>query len=314
VYRPQANVAKVLKRVTVADRIASNANMEGLAAIVQMIVLAVGGMSLNAQQPTAPAQNSGSLDSAEKEAALGKQLAAEFEGRVSLIDSPGVQKYIDSVGQRLAAMMPAAQHPFLFRLIADDPCRSTHEPVALPGGYIFVPTALFIAAHDGAEFAGMLAHAMEHIAQQHALRQTDRGAVNIARMPLVFIGGWAGNCTQGAVPSGFIEAQRSLELDADSRAVQAMADAGIDPQGLLRYMERVQAPSDAASQKYAPLPVRDRRIAAILAAIEKAPPTSTRNALPTGFPSALEEVRRLADAMPGVGPENRPPSLRRQQP
>jgi hypothetical protein len=89
-----------------------------------------------------------------------------------------------------------------------------------------------------------------------------------------------------------------------------MADAGFDPQALRRYIERVQAPPDATSQKYTRLPKRDARIAAIRTAIEKLPPTTGRNALLTGFPAAQEEVLRVAEAMEAMESKRRPPSLR----
>jgi hypothetical protein len=55
---------------------------------------------------------------------------------------------------------------FTFILFADDTCEITHEPASLPGGYVFVPASLFVATHNEAEFAGMLAHAMEHVAER----------------------------------------------------------------------------------------------------------------------------------------------------
>src|SRR6185295_11797215 len=102
----------------------------------------------------------------EKEAALGKQLAAELRERMSPIDVPVVQNFLDQLGKSIAALMPDAKLPFTFTPIAEDPCLTTHEPVAMPGGYIFVPAALFLAARDEAEFAGMLVHAMEHVTQR----------------------------------------------------------------------------------------------------------------------------------------------------
>ncbi|MGI8991928.1 MAG: hypothetical protein ACR2I2_20410 [Bryobacteraceae bacterium] len=75
----------------------------------------------------------------EKEAALGKQLAAEFRQRTIAIGGRIVQNYLDRLGKRLSPHLPDAKFPYVFSAVADDLCPSTHEPVALPGGYIFVP-------------------------------------------------------------------------------------------------------------------------------------------------------------------------------
>ena len=50
-----------------------------------------------------------------------------------------------------------------FAVIAEDRGGYTHEPLAYPGGRIFVPAPLILAAGDEAEFAGMLAHAMANL-------------------------------------------------------------------------------------------------------------------------------------------------------
>jgi predicted Zn-dependent protease len=107
--------------------------------------------------------------SLEKEAALGKQLAAEVRQRTTPIQNPAAQDYVNRLGNRLASHTDT-KVPFTFSVVAEDPCSTTHEPVALPGGYVFVPAALFIAAQDEAEFAGMLAHSIMHVAARHGTR------------------------------------------------------------------------------------------------------------------------------------------------
>jgi beta-barrel assembly-enhancing protease len=190
---------------------------------------------------TLSAQNVDQLD-LEKESALGSQLAAEIRARTTPVKSRTVQQYIDALGQRLASTMPYAQRGFTFQVVADDLCPQTHEPAAIPGGYVFVPVALFTAASDEAEFAGMLAHAMEHIAQRRGFNQA-----GIASIQLVYVGGWTGSCSGASVPAGLATSQRVAEEDADWWAIQVMAATGFDPAALLRYIERIQPQSDRAA-------------------------------------------------------------------
>jgi beta-barrel assembly-enhancing protease len=255
----------------------------------RIAVWMLSGLSLAAEAPPGPAENAVNYYSLEKEAALGRQLAADFRQRNSLIDSPTVQNHLDRIGQRIAAELRDAKFPYTFRVIAGDPCRTVHEPAALPGGYVFVPGALFVEARNEAEFAGMLAHAMSHIALRHATRQATRGQVsNLASVPLIFMGGWSGACSEELLlPRAFVASRRSQELEADVLAIRTMTRAGFDPMALVRYIERVQP---AASS----LPDRDQRLASMRLLMENLPPTNYA-APRQEFTAIQQEVRRLLE-------------------
>src|SRR5690349_4729744 len=85
---------------------------------------------------TAQQANSGravNFYSIEKEVALGRQLAAEFQRNAKLLPGPATQTFVDHLGQRLAAHARNSAFTYTFRLIADDPT-VLHEPAAFPGG------------------------------------------------------------------------------------------------------------------------------------------------------------------------------------
>ena len=244
------------------------------------IAAAVG---LAAQGPTRPADDSARI---EKEAALGANLAEQVRGRTTPLASRSAQEYVERLGAGLAPYIRGAEHPFVFRVIAEDPCPWLHEPVALPGGYVFVPAALFLAARDGGEFAGMLAHAMAHT----ALRGKTAGAQNC--------GGRAW------VPMGFLKTARENEGRADALALEALAEAGLDPAALARYVARVQAPGGAK-----PLPEGVQRMARmqrILAGLRG----GNYGEAGAGFEAVQGEVRRLT-ARPAAAPAGTAPTLRR---
>jgi predicted Zn-dependent protease len=210
----------------------------------------------------------------EKEAALGRQLAAETARHSKPLDSAAARGYVNELGQRLASKIPGPSITYTFAVVASGADNTTHEPLALPGGYIFVPARLFLAARDEAEFAGMLAHSMAHIAARHDTRQATRGQlVNMST-----------NQNQGAaIPVGLQRFRRETELEADRLAAEAMAAAGFDPTALARYVGRVQN-EDAV----------------------RAMPGQVY-AAGDGFQAVREEVRRL---MPEPV-ERKPPTLRR---
>jgi predicted Zn-dependent protease len=220
--------------------------------------------------------------SIEKEAALGKQLAAEFRGRTTAIDSPGVQEYLENLGQELASEMPKTGFRFTFSVVGEDSCPLIHEPHALPGGYVFVPAALFVAAKDEAEFAGMVAHAMVHIVERHGIQQAKLPEPSPApKAPVTFLGGLCNH--PGVVPMGFLKLQTTFEREADLLAVETMSHAGFDPNALVRYTERVQPP----------LPLTKDRIASMLSVISKLPRSNYPAAASGEFQAAREAVLRV---------------------
>lgn len=230
-----------------------------------------------------------------KEQALGAQLAEEMNKQVTKVATVAVEEYVDRVGQRLAAESPGDRATtYRFTVIIEHQGENpTHEPVALPAGYIFVSSSLILAAQDESEFAGMLAHAIAHVAARHGTRlATRREIASMARTPIITMIG-----TGDSVSPAFAKFQRAFESEADFLAVQMMARAGYDPNALVRYVARVQ-PADLGQPMYlSPLPQRDQRVQNLEVAIGKL------NFSPGATNS--EEFQRIQNA---VRPA--PPSLR----
>src|ERR1039457_5914366 len=136
---------------------------------------------------TLSAQSGANLYSVEKEKALGAQLAAWYRQHSHVPDAPSVNAYLDELGQRLAIHAPATGFTYTFDLVDDEQTR-IHEPAAFPGGPVFVPASLILAAADDDELAAMLAHAIAHIAIRQESRQNTRGQiVNYSAIPLIFL-------------------------------------------------------------------------------------------------------------------------------
>jgi predicted Zn-dependent protease len=234
--------------------------------------------------------------SIEKEIALGNQLALEFRARTKALESPAALAYVNGIGQRLAKEIGGPPFTYTFALIADDPT-AMHEVAAFPGGFLFVPSSLILAAKDEDELAGMLAHAIAHVADRDGTRQATKAALaDMATVPVIYMGGWTGYAMrQGeslAIPLGMLQSWRAFELNADRLAARKMAAAGWDPVALARYIERVQVADEARSRIWTALPERSRRVAAIREVIDGLPAQSY--GLHEGLEKAQEEVRRAA--------------------
>lgn len=179
--------------------------------------------------------------SLEREIALGKEMAREVELQARTIDDPVISEYVSRVGQNLVRNSDA-KVPFTIKLLDSEEVNA----FALPGGFFFVNAGLILKAESESELAGVMAHEIAHVAARHGTKQATRGQIiNLASIPLIFMGGWAGYAVrQGlslAVPLGFLQFSRVYEREADFFGLQYLYKAGYDPTSFVDFFERIQS-------------------------------------------------------------------------
>ena len=178
--------------------------------------------------------------SIDKEIALGKQLAQEVERQAKIVDDSIIAEYVNRVGQNLVRNSDA-KVPFTIKVLDSEEVNA----FALPGGFFFVNSGLILKADSESELAGVMAHEIAHVAARHGTRQATRGQlINIATIPLIFMGGWTGYAIrQGvslAIPMGFLAFTRGMEREADYLGLQYMYKAGYDPTSFVDFFEKIQ--------------------------------------------------------------------------
>ena len=206
------------------------------------------------------------LYSLDKEIALGKGLAQDVERQAKLIDEPVVAEFVNRLGQNLVRNSDA-KVPFTIKVIDTEDVNA----FALPGGFFFVNSGLILKADTEAELAGVMAHEIAHVAARHGTRQASRGEVaQLATIPLIFMGGWAGfGARQGVallMPIGFLQFSRAFESEADMLGLQYMYKAGYDPEAFVDFFEKIESlekkKPGTMAKVFSTHPLTDDRIAA----------------------------------------------------
>ena len=179
--------------------------------------------------------------SIEKEIAMGKRMAQDVERHSKIVDDPVIAEYVNRVGQNLVRNSDA-KVPFTIKLIDS----ADVNAFALPGGFFFVNSGLMLRAESESELAGVMAHEIAHVAARHGTRQATKGQlVQIASIPLLFIGGWTGygiyQASSFLIPMTFLKFSRGMESEADLLGVQYLYKSGYDPTSFIDFFEKMLA-------------------------------------------------------------------------
>lgn len=182
----------------------------------------------------------GNWFSIEKQVAMGRAYSQEVEASSNMVTDPVVTEYINRVGQNIVRNSDS-EVPFTIKVVDSDAVNA----FALPGGFFYVDSGLILAADNEAELVGVMSHEIAHVAACHAARENTRSQLmNLASIPLIFVGGGIGYALQEAaglaLPMGYLKFSRGFESEADYLGVQYMYKAGYDPQSFTAFFEKVQ--------------------------------------------------------------------------
>lgn len=189
--------------------------------------------------------------SALQEAQLGRQIMREIRGDKDFLADPEITEYLNALGERLAAANPDPSRQFQFFAVRDN----TLNAFALPGGFIGVHSGLIAAARSESELAGVLAHEIAHVSQNHIARIVDaqkgNALVTLAALAVAILAARANsNLSQAAIAGAQaysmqnqLDFTREHEREADRVGLQTLDNAGYSPSGMVTFFERLQQQS-----------------------------------------------------------------------
>ncbi len=226
---------------------------------------------------------------------------------------------MNRVGQNIVRNSDA-QVPFTFKVVEDDSINA----FALPGGFVFVNTGILLRADEEAEVAGVLAHEIAHVTARHGTENSTKSQIiNIASIPLIFLGGVIGfGIRQAAgliIPMQYMSFSRGAEEEADYLGIQYAYKTGYDPGAAVTFFEKIQALETAKpgtiSSLFASHPPTENRIEKTQENIGLVLPERDRYVLTTSeFMDVKERLVTYLNRPEAEEEEDNRPSLRRRTP
>lgn len=172
---------------------------------------------------------------------IGRAVTAQLIARYGVRDQPQAHTYLNTLGQALAAVSdrPETYRGYRFLILDSEEINA----FAAPGGFVMVTRGLLREVPDEDALAGVLAHEIEHVTEQHglqAIRQSrltqavallatesirHMGSEELVELTQAFEG-TVSDITEALVTRGY---SRSAEADADRGAVRLMQRVGYRP-------------------------------------------------------------------------------------
>ncbi|GAB2807750.1 M48 family metalloprotease [Dyella kyungheensis] len=167
-----------------------------------------------------------------------------------VVDDPMLDDYINDLGYRLVSGSEKPKEHFSFFIAKENVINA----FAAPGGYIAVNSGLIIITNSESELAGVMAHEIGHITQNHLQRAFEASKKDTPLMALILLGALAAGAGagagdaagailmggQGMLMQRQINFTRKDEIEADRAGIQTLSNAGYDPNAMASFFGRME--------------------------------------------------------------------------
>ena len=223
-------------------------------ALAFSLALAVG--SATAQDSRLPdiGSSAGNVLSPAKQAEYGAMVLAQLRHEGYILEDPLLDGWLRDVGQRLSGSSDRPQQSFTFFLLRDRQINA----FATLGGYIGMNAGLILSAEREDEMAGVLAHEIAHVTQQHVLRGAEKAQRDSLPIMLAMLGAIvaaqqaggnsSGDATSAAVMTGLgllqqrqIDYTRDNEAEADRVGIRTLSRSGYNPEAMADFFQTLQS-------------------------------------------------------------------------
>jgi predicted Zn-dependent protease len=269
--------------------------------ILMMIVsLLSNGAPLEARVEIKPGFN---MLSPDQDIELGKEAAKDVEKQYPIVNDGPLNDYISRLGQKLARFAPGQKFPYNFHVVQNKDLNA----FALPGGPVYIHSAIIAAAENESQLAGVMAHEISHVALRHSTNQASKQM--LATAPLAILGGifgsgsTAGQLAQLGIAFGansaFLKFSRDAERQADELGAQILYDAGYEPSQMAKFFSLLEKEyGSGGSEFFASHPNPGNRQEDVTKLIPRLGPARNYSEDNTEFERMRRRALDLADQQP----------------
>ncbi len=216
------------------------------------------------------------LISPEEEVQLGKNVATEVEKEQRVLQNPALTSYVNEIGRRIVAQTGRTDIPYTFKIIDND---KEVNAFSLPGGPVYVNSALLKYADNEAELAAVIGHEVAHVVARHATEQMTKafGFQLLAEVALGQNPNAAAKMGADIAGSlGMLKFSRNDELEADRLGLHYMFNAGYSPNAMTTFLEKLgkleKERPGSVTTLFSSHPMSQQRVDAVRSEIALLPP------------------------------------------
>jgi predicted Zn-dependent protease len=249
----------------------------------------------------------------QQEVALGVQNSEQIQKQLPIVHDQAIDDYINTLGKSMAQLTSRGSLDWHFYVVNTDVVNA----FAVPGGFIYVNRGVIDHADKMDELAGVMGHEIGHVVLRHSVKQMQQmqeANVGVA-LGCVLTRVCNDAAAQTAINTGaglaFSKFSRDDEAQADEQGVINTTRAGISPEGLESFFQKLLAlggpgASSGVAVWFQDHPGTQDRVDAVRSQISKTVPPDKLRTLRTDDDAFHQFKARIA-ALPPPPPAAKQP-------
>ncbi len=183
----------------------------------------------------------------EEKAALGSKVSELVRQRYGVVQSAAVHKYVTLVGRTVTEKSTKPGLPWTFIVLDTDAVNA----FAAPHGYVHITRGALALMKDEAELAGVLAHEIVHVTEEHTIDSLKKNTIKSAAAEEVAGGNALIEFLANAAYNNILDNaySRGDEGQADTQGITLTSKAGYAPQGLGSFLTTLSERNKSATEK-----------------------------------------------------------------
>lgn len=176
----------------------------------------------------------------EKEERIGRNLSSQVEEKFPLEPDILVQNRVKEIGKKLAGVCDYRSISYHFAVLTSE--EDMVNAFALPGGYVYVFKDLIDKVESDDELAAVIAHEIAHVTARHSVKRM-QASLGDTFLRLALAASDIDNATRAraneALNQLMLSYSREDEIQADRLGIKYSGLAGYNPEGAVRFLERL---------------------------------------------------------------------------